>query len=183
MASITVVFLLSVLVIVAAQPKLSDIPQGCSTTPANPEGCLFASPIPYFGACGVYDSGACWTFCNELMNKPKTCVTNQPARYMAFRLKLRCVLKCVEARRNITRFVNEGKKRSMLHSLIYVGLDDKGNINAKNYVYEFSTTKITHTTCPPTVLCFDSNKCVCSVCWSNRAACPRCCCWAGHIYV
>ncbi len=185
MATKDIIILLALVIVAVAQPKLSDIPEGCTITPSNPDGCLKSAPIPYFEACGVYSDGRCRAFCGRLLKKPTSCVTNRPNRFLAFRLRIRCLGQCFLARQEITRFANQGVNRSELHSLIYLGSDEKGKIKQRKYVYQFSEEKITYTTCPPhpDVACFGSNECICSSCWSQSASCPNCCSWAGHIYL
>lgn len=190
MACFRVLLLITALaVLTKAQPKLSDIPEGCKITSSNPNGCLYAKPIPYFGACEVYNDGRCWKFCQKLVHRPGKCVTNKPDRYQTTSLRLSCVKYCLEAKKSISLYVDKGKDKSLMNALIYVGLDQEGEVTAKNYVYEFSSTPIRHTTCPPQdengpkMACFSPNDCVCSKCWSDSAQCPECCSWAGHIYL
>ncbi len=177
-----VIIVFALLIVAAAQTKLSDIPVGCSVTPSNPDGCLHSTPVPYYGACARYSSGKCWDFCGTLVERPTTCVKNQPNQFLTFGLRIGCAVQCYGAKLEMEHFARQGINRSELHSLIYVGASKHGRIKARKYVYRFSELKKVDKVCTPR-LCIDMNKCSCSSCWSNAASCPDCCRWAGHIYL
>ena len=80
-------------------------------------------------------------------------------------------------------------KKSNIKALIYLGVDAHGLVTSRFLVYTTNTpircfrNKDGTETCSQTTPKKGPNRCICSSCWRHRANCPKCCKYAGHIWV
>ncbi len=199
-------FLISLLLVVNAQKRLTSVPDACSV-PKSPPACLYSTATPYFKSCGIYSGGNCPRFCYALQAQywarqsfRRRCFRFTPSFIVLNRIYAFCMYRCAYAKRRIRNYRLDwirkigasarrlGWKASNIKGLIYVSVNSRGCVTSRLLVYTsnpriFCKKNKDGTYSCGKALAKELNHCTCSACSQYGAFCPSCCRSSGHIWV